>query len=109
MDKFGIVVIVSGVLFLIYSISCKNKINYYNKYYDNFTFVIVNKEKFLKLQFYISIFNSVCMIIFGIIVIICDLHYIYVTSYPILFHSINYMIKPIGKSKKYLKSKNYLE
>lgn len=94
---------------LIYSFICKNKVNYYNRYYNNFTFIILNEEKFLKLQFYISIFNSVFTIIFGIIVVIYDLHYIYVISYPILFHFINYMLQPIGKSKKYIKGKNYLE
>ncbi len=109
LDIDSLIVIFSGILFLIYSLSCKNKVNYYNRYYENFTFIIVDKEKFLKLQLYISIFNSACMIAFGIILTIYDLPYIYLTSYPILFHFINYMIQPVGRSKGYITKKNYLE
>lgn len=96
----GFILIVAGLIFAIYSIIFKNKINFYNK---NGKFVLVNKQKFLNLQLYISVINSACMIIFGIIVVKYNLSTIYIVAYPSLFHFINYIIRPISRNKKYIK------
>ena len=94
----GVWLLVIGILFLIYSVIYKNKImiNRSDK------LIIVNKQKLLTLQLYCSIFNSVCMIIWGIVAIICNL---YIISYGFIFIFINYIIIPIGKAKQYIKYK----
>lgn len=101
MNIFGLVVIATAIIFMIYSIISKNKISV--KYSDNF--IIVNKQKFLRLRWYCSIVNTACMIIFGIIVIIFNIPSMYIIAYPLLFHFINYLIIPISKTKQYLKCK----
>ena len=98
----GLAIIVGGVGYLIESIIFKNKVDIYNR---SDKFIIVNKREFLKLQLYISILNSMCMSIFGIIVIIYNLPNLYIVAYPFLFHFINYMIRPISRSKQYIKYK----
>jgi hypothetical protein len=65
-------------------------------------FIVVNEEKFLNLQLYISILNSVCMIIFGIVAYIFSLPNVYVITYPLIFHAINWLIKPISRIKHYI-------
>ncbi|MGV8984035.1 hypothetical protein [Clostridium sp.] len=102
MNTLGLAIAVVGLGFLIESIIFKNKVNIYNR---SDKFIIVNKEGFLKLQLYISILNSMCMSVFGIIVIIYDLPNSYVVAYPILFQLINYMIRPISRSKQYIEYK----
>ena len=97
----GLIVITTGLIFLIYSVTHKNKINI-NRIHR---FIIVDKENFLKLQLRCSIFNSACMIIFGIIVIVYNLPNIYIIAYPLLFQFINYIIMPIGRVKHYIKEK----
>lgn len=67
--------------------------------------IIVNKQKLLTLQLYCSIFNSVCMIIWRIVAIICNLSNLYIISYGFIFIFINYIIIPIGKAKQYIKYK----
>jgi len=97
----GLSLIVVGIIFLIYSIIDKNKIsiNRSNK------FIIVNKQKLLTLQLYCSIFNSVCMIILGIIVVMYNLSNMYVLAYGFIFIFVNYTVIPIGKTKQYIKYK----
>ncbi|MBU3191091.1 hypothetical protein K9O30_17460 [Clostridium bowmanii] len=102
MNTLGLAIIVVGVGFLIESIMFKNKVNIYNR---SDKFIIVNKHEFLRLQLYISIINSMCMSVFGIIVIIYNIQYSYVVAYPILFQLINYTIRPISRSKQYIEYK----
>jgi hypothetical protein len=102
LNTVGVVLIVAGVIFLIYSIICKNKVNVYNRR-DNL--IVVNKHKFLKLQLYLSILNSVCIITLGLVVIIYNLESAYIVLFPLFFHFMNYLIRLIGRSKQYIKYK----
>ena len=97
----GLSLIAIGIIFLIYSVIYKNEIMI-NK---SDKLIIVNKQKLLTLQLYCSIFNSVCMIIWGIIIIIYNLPSIYVVAYGLIFTFINYIIIPIGRIKQYIKYK----
>jgi len=97
----GLSLIVVGIIFLIYSIIDKNKISI-NK---SDKFIIVNKQKLLTLQLYCSVFNSVCMIILGIIVFMYNLSNMYVLAYGFIFTFINYLVIPLGKTKQYIKYK----
>lgn len=100
MNTVGLVLVVAGVFFLIYSIKCKNKVNIYSR---NSNLIIVNKHKFLKLQLWFSILNSLGIIIFGLIVIIYNFTSTYIILSPVLFTLINSIVKPIGRIKKYIK------
>lgn len=97
----GMVIIATAFIFLIYSIIRKNivRVKYTN------TFIIINEPKFLKLQLYGSILNSVYMIIFGLIIVVFKIPSIYIILYPLLFHLIDYLIIPVGKTKQYIKYK----
>lgn len=97
----GLILIVIGIIFLIYSIIYKNKININRS--DKF--IIINKQKLLTLQLYCSIFNSVCMIIWGTIIIIYDLSNIYALPYGFIFLFIDYIIILIARIKQYIKYK----
>lgn len=102
MNLIGLVLIVTGVIFLSHSIIFKNKINY-NNISDNL--IIVNKGKFLKLQLCISILNSLCILIFGLIVTIYNLRSPYIILTPILFTNKFYLVRLIGRIKQYIKYK----
>ncbi|WP_315108019.1 hypothetical protein [Clostridium intestinale] len=97
----GLLVVATGIIFMIYSVIYKNKIsiNISDK------LVLIDREKFLNLQLYFSIFNSVCMIVFGILIIKYNLHNIYVLIYGFIFIFINYMLIPISIKKEYIKHK----
>jgi hypothetical protein len=98
----GLIIIAVGIIFLIYSVIYKNKVDI--KGIDKF--IIVNREKLITLQLYCSIFNSVCMIIVGIIIFIYNVPSIYGAAYGLIFIFINnYLAIPIGRSKKYIKYK----
>jgi len=102
MNKLGLGIIIIGIIYLLYSILFKNKVNIYNKksYY-----VVLDKHKFLKLQLYISIINSVCAILFGLVAYIYNLSNSYILLYPLVFHLINYVTILIGKRRQYIKYK----
>ncbi|MHB9942532.1 hypothetical protein CF065_13095 [Clostridium sporogenes] len=97
----GLLLIAIGIIFLIYSVIYKNKIsiNRSNK------FIIVDKQKLLSLQLYCSILNSVCMVIWGVVVIRYNLPNIYVAAYGLIFTFINYIVIPIARGKNYIKYK----
>lgn len=97
----GLLLIAVGIIFLIYSVIYKNKITINRS--DKF--IIVDKQKLLTLQLCCSIFNSVCMIILGVIIVIYNLSGLYVLVYGFIFIFINYMIIPIGINKEYIKYK----
>jgi O-antigen/teichoic acid export membrane protein len=99
LNIIGLTVIATAIIFLIYSIIRKNKVRV--KFSDRF--IIINEQKFLRLQLYCSILNSTCMIIFGIIIIADYIPSLYIISYPLLFHFINYLIIPIGRNKQYIR------
>lgn len=102
MNILGLVMIILGIIFLIYSIISKDKINIYNRR-DNLS--ILNERKFLKLQLYFSVLSSVYLITFGLAVIIYNLDNLYVLLSPLIFRFINYMVILVSKAKQYIKLK----
>ena len=62
------------------------------------------EAKYLKIQLYLSIFNSLIFIIIGIIVIKNDLDGIYIMLTPLILHFINFMTKTISRIKGYVES-----
>lgn len=100
MNSLGLVIIATGLIFLIYSVIWRNKVNIYN---GSDKYVVTNMQQFLILQLWISVLNSVFLIVLGFIVIIGNLLNIYVVTSPLLFHFINYITIIIGRKKQYIK------
>jgi len=65
--------------------------------------IVLNQERFLKLQLYFSIVNSILMIIIGLIITMFNLKMTYVMASVMLFHTINYLLRIVAKIKKYIK------
>lgn len=100
MNLLGLVIIATGLVFLIYSVIWRNKVNIYNR--DD-KYVITNMQQFLILQLWISVINSVILIILGFTIITGSLPNIYGVASPLLFHLINYITIIIGRKKQYIK------
>lgn len=99
LGKYNIFLCIFGVIYLIYSLLFRNKVTVYNK---RSGMVIVNKEKFLKIQLYFSIINSVVMITIGAVVTVLNVVNTNIVLIPLLFHLINYLLIFIAKKKGYI-------
>ena len=71
--------------------------------------IVLNQERFLKLQLYFSIVISILMIIIGLIITMFNLGITYVMASVMLFHTINYLLRIVAKIKKYIKVNWYGE
>ena len=56
LGKFNILISVLGVIYLVYSVLFRSTVTIYHK---SERLVVLNKEKYLKLQFYFSAVNSI--------------------------------------------------
>ncbi|WAG63413.1 hypothetical protein LL037_13010 [Clostridium estertheticum] len=99
MGKFNVVICILGVIYLVYSFLSRNKVTIYN---ISCKMVVLNEEKFLNLQLYFSIVNSILMIIIGLIIALVNLGLTYIIASVLLFHTINYLLRSVAKSKKYI-------
>ena len=97
--KFNIAICILGVIYLVYSFLSKDKVTIYNR---NDRMIVLNEERFLKLQLYFSIVNSILMIIIGLIITIVNLGLTYILASVILFHTINYLLRTVAESKRYI-------
>lgn len=102
MKNLGLVIIAVGIIYLIYSILFKNKVSIYNR---KDYIIILDEQRFLKLQLNISIINSACTILFGLIVYIYNFSNPIIILYPLAFHFINYLTLLIGKKRQYINYK----
>jgi len=89
-----------GVIYLIYSIIFRNKVTLY---FRGVEIHEEEEEKYLKLQLYISVFNSLMAIGMGIIIIMCNINPMYLIAIPLIFHCINYGMKLIARLNGYIK------
>jgi hypothetical protein len=88
-----------GVVYLIYSVSCRNKVTYYSRIYRKTSaMTLIKPSEFLKLQLNFSIFNSIYLIIYGILITIFNLNDVFMIAGFLPFHFINLLL--IIKSKK---------
>lgn len=99
LGKFNISICILGLIYLVYSFLSKDKVTFYNR---NDRMVVLNEERFLKLQLYFSIVNSMLMIILGLIITMFNLGFTYAIASVLLFYTINYLLRTVAKSKKYI-------
>lgn len=99
MNWNGLMLVVLGLFDLIYFVMARNKDTLRNK---NNKLIIINKEKFLKLQQYFTIINSIYLLIFGLIITLFSLADLYIGVVIILFLCDRYLLKIISIKKGYI-------
>ena len=98
MNVLGILLIVLGIIYLIYSMISRNKIT---MYFKNIKIVKGKEDKYLKLQLQFAILNSLIFIVIGIIVVLYDLKSPFIMLTPLILHIINYIMQKISRTKGY--------
>jgi hypothetical protein len=92
-----------GVVYLIYSVSCRDKVTYYSRRYRKTSeMTLIKPSEFLKLQLYFSIFNSIYLIIYGILMTIFNLNNVFIIVGFLPFDFINFLLIIKSKKKGYI-------
>ena len=103
MNLLGMVSVLIGVFHLIYSVLCRDKVNYYSRRYSKKSeMIIIKLSDFLKLQLKFSIFNSIYLIIYGILITIFNLNNVFVVAGLLPFHFINFLLIMKSRKKGYI-------
>jgi len=102
MNWLGILPILMGIIHLIYSIWCKDKITYYNKRFARKTeMTIIKPREFFSMQLKFVILNSVYLAVAGIVIITFNISNIFVILSIGGFHFINLILVIQSKMKGY--------
>ncbi|MFW2500710.1 hypothetical protein [Clostridium diolis] len=102
MNWLGILSILMGIIHLIYSIWCKDKITYYNKRFARKTeMTIIKPREFFRMQLKFAILNSVYLAVAGIVIITFNISNIFVILSIGGFHFINLILVIQSKMKGY--------
>ncbi|NRY59447.1 hypothetical protein [Clostridium beijerinckii] len=102
MNWLGILPILIGVVYLIYSICYRDKITYYNKRSARKTaMTIIKPREFFRMQLKFAILNSAYLIIAGIVIIVFNVSNIFVILSIGGFHFINFILVIQSKMKGY--------
>lgn len=99
LEALGVTLAIIGLLYLMYSIIFRKKTTFYFK---NIKVLKDKKTKYLKLQLYFAILNSLILIVIGSIIIIHNLKSPLVFLVPILFHIVNIIMKKLSNRKGYI-------
>jgi len=106
MNWFGISLVLIGVIYLIYSVLFRNKVNYYNRRFSRRNkMTIIKSSEFLRLQLNFSILNSILYIVSGVLIIIFNLDNLFIIVVAILFSLINFLLVVKSKMKGYVNYK----
>lgn len=97
----GTLLILIGISYLMYCIMFRNKVTLYFK---DIKIVEGKEQKYLKLQLYFSVLNSLVLISMGITIVVYNLNTVYFVLIPLLFHLINFAMKLVSKIKRYVES-----
>lgn len=99
MNWVGTILILAGLVYLIYSILCKDKLTYYSK---RRKIILIKSNEFLKLQLKFSMVSAICCIVFGVSIITFNLNNIFIIVGILIFHLINLLLIVEGKQKEYI-------
>ena len=103
MNWLGMIYSLIGVFYLIYSVLCRDKVNYHSRRYCRRSeMILIRASEFLSLQFKFSIFNSIYLIIYGILINIFNLNNVFVIVGILPFHLINFLLIIESKTKGYI-------
>lgn len=99
MNFLGITPVLIGVIYLIYSILCRDRLTYFSR---KSKMILIKLNEFLKLQLKFSILNSIYFIIYGLLITIFNLNNIFIIVGLLGFHFINFLLIGEGKKKGYI-------
>jgi len=95
--------ILFGLIYLIYSVVCRDKFTYHSRrYIRKSEITIIKLSGFLRLQLKFSIFNSIYLIIYGILITVFNLNNQFIVMAFLPFHFINFLLLIESKSKGYV-------
>ena len=104
LGNVNIMISIIGAIYLSYSFLCRNKVTFYN---ESCRMIVLNQERFLQLQLYFSIVNSIFLIIIGLVLTIFNLGIVYTFASIGIFYIINFLLRIVAKSKNYIHFKKY--
>jgi|381.fasta_scaffold02602_6 hypothetical protein len=102
MRLMGLIIILIGIIYLIYSILFRNKVTVYHR---NNKMIVLNKKGYFKLQLYFSMISSLYFVITGLVIIITHVNMSYIILSVLIFHLINYFLKIKSKKLGYISCK----
>lgn len=103
MNYLGLVLVFFGAAFFIYSLSCKEKLNYYSRRYTKTSnMILIKSMEFFKLQFKFSIISTIYFIACGLIITIFNFNNFLVILAIIGFHFINFLLIIHARDKGYV-------
>lgn len=100
----GLIIILIGIIYLIYSILFRNKVTIYH---ESNKMIILNEKGYLRLQLYFSMIAFLYFVITGIIVLITNVNISYIVLSVLIFHFINCLLIIISKKLGYISSINH--
>ncbi|GAB6109958.1 hypothetical protein JCM19376_39140 [Fusibacter bizertensis] len=99
MFQIGYILVVFGFLYGLYSYYCKHRINIYLKFSIE---KILNEKEYFKIQFLISILNSLFLVLAGLLIQLLHLGSIYIFATIMIFHTNHSVILFVSYNKKYI-------
>lgn len=103
MNWIGILPVLIGAIYLIYSVLFRNKVNYYNRRFSKRNkMTIIKLSEFLRLQLNFSILKSIGCIISGMLIIIFNLNSIFILVIAIVFSLMDFLLVVNSKMKGYV-------
>jgi hypothetical protein len=103
MNWNGIILVVMGAIELLYAVLCRDKVNYYvRRYKKKFKMTIINIKEFLILQLKYFILNSAFSIALGILIMIFNLHDLFIFAGILIFHFIVLILVIESRKKGYV-------
>ncbi|MGK0465833.1 hypothetical protein [Clostridium sp.] len=83
----------AGIVYLIYSVLCRNKVTYFSRaYYRTSEMKFIKLNEFLGLQLKFSIFKSIYLILYGILMIRFNLNNVFFIAGLLPFHLIDLVL-----------------
>ncbi|MBU3099750.1 MULTISPECIES: hypothetical protein [Clostridium] len=103
MNWIGILPVVIGVIYLIYSVLFGDKVNYYNRRFSRRNkMTIIKSSEFLRVQLNFSILNSIFCIISGLLIIIFNLNSLFILVVAIVSSLMDFLLVVKSKMKGYV-------
>ncbi|MVX64992.1 hypothetical protein GKZ28_14965 [Clostridium chromiireducens] len=103
MNLNGILPVLTGVIYLIYSVLVRDKVNYKNRRFSRRNeMTIIKLNEFLRLQLNFSVLSSICCMISGMLIIIFNLNDLFILVVPIVFGLMDFLLVVKSKMKGYV-------
>lgn len=103
MNWNGILAVLTGVIYVIYSVLVRDKVNCKNRRFSRRNeMTIIKLNEFLRLQLNFSVLSSICCMISGMLIIIFNLNDLFILVVPIVFSLMDFLLLVKSKMKGYV-------